>query len=77
MYCSICGSDLNVKEIKNEGAIPYCVSCDKLFFPKVTLAMISILVNSNNQICLVNQRHKKEYKVLLAGFVKPKETLFS
>ena len=54
MYCCVCGNILEVKIIKNEGDIPYCSNCDKLFFPKVDIAMIAILTNDKNQICLVN-----------------------
>ncbi len=75
MYCSECGNKLDVKEITNEGNIPYCSSCDKLFFPTIKLAMIAIVTNDKNQICLVNQNGDNRYKVLIAGYVKPNETL--
>ncbi|XMB72987.1 NUDIX domain-containing protein [Mycoplasmatota bacterium WC30] len=75
MYCTICGSDLELRTIVNEGDIPFCRKCDKLFFPRVNLAMIAILTNTKNQICLINQKGASEYKVLLAGYIKPGETL--
>lgn len=75
MYCTECGSDLVLKEVKKEGDIPYCKNCNKLFFPKVDLAMIAILTNSKNQVCLINQKNRLDYKVLIAGFIKPGENL--
>ena len=75
MYCTICGNKLELRSIDNEGDIPFCKKCNKLFFPKVNLAMIAILTNAENQICLVNQKSLSSYKVLLAGYVKPGETL--
>ncbi len=75
LYCSDCGNKLDIKQIINEGDIPYCSHCDKLFFPKVNLAIIAILTNDKNQICLVNQNGDSRYKVLIAGYVKPNETL--
>jgi NAD+ diphosphatase len=75
MYCSICGNKLIVKPVDKEGDIPYCGQCDKLFFPQINLAMIAILTNSKNQICLVNQNSLSKFKVLIAGYIKPGENL--
>jgi NAD+ diphosphatase len=75
MYCTICGSDLELKTIDKEGEIPFCKKCNKLFFPRVNLAMIAILTNTKNQICLINQKGENKYKVLLAGYIRPGETL--
>ena len=75
MFCSVCGNELDSKMIKNEGDIPYCSNCDKLFFPKMNLAIIAILTNDKNQICLINQKGSNQFKVLIAGFIKPLETL--
>ncbi len=75
MYCKDCGKELDFKNINNEGDIPYCAVCDKLHFPKVNLAMIAILSNQKNQVCLINQNNNFKYKVLIAGFIKPGETL--
>ena len=75
MYCTICGNKLEFKSIDKEGEIPFCKECNQLFFPKVNIAMITILTNTKNQLCLINQKGSKEYKVLLAGYVKPGETL--
>ncbi|XMB66611.1 NUDIX domain-containing protein [Mycoplasmatota bacterium zrk1] len=75
MYCIDCGKELSFKSIDNEGDIPYCADCNKLHFPKVDLAMIAILTNHKNQVCLINQNNDSRYKVLIAGFIKPGETL--
>lgn len=75
MYCSVCGNELSYKSIHNEGEIPFCNDCNKLFFPRVDIAIISILTNQQNEICLTNQNKDTRYKVLIAGFVKPGETL--
>lgn len=75
MFCQLCGSKLQEKEIANEGYIPYCSKCDQLFFPKVNIAMIAILTNSQNEICLIEQNNLSKFKVLLAGYIKPGETL--
>lgn len=75
MYCNECGTKLDRKEIGNEGFLPFCESCSKVFFPKVNLAIIAIITNKTGQICLINQINKPKYKVLVAGYIKPPETL--
>lgn len=75
MYCVKCGSNLSTKYIKNEGDIPYCENCDELFFEKTNIAMIAILVNKFNEICLINQKDVSKYKVLIAGYLKVGETI--
>lgn len=75
MYCTKCGNILGTKNIKNEGDIPYCASCDELFFEKSNVAMIAIVVNKKNQICLINQRVLSPFKVLIAGYRKVDETI--
>lgn len=74
MYCTVCGNELGFKNIINEGEIPFCNECDKLYFPKVDIAMIAILTNKD-KVCLLNQNNVSKYKVLIAGFTKPGETL--
>lgn len=75
MFCTVCGSEMDLKTIDKEGSIPYCKSCDKLFFPKVDIAMIAVLTNNLNQVCLVNQNQLSQHKVLIAGYIKPGETI--
>lgn len=74
MYCTECGNELEFKSIVNEGEIPFCKECNKLYFPKVDIAMIAILTNKD-KVCLLNQNNISKYKVLIAGFIKPGETL--
>lgn len=75
MFCYKCGNELITKYVKNEGEIPYCVMCDELIFPKTNLAMIAILVNEAEEICLINQSNLSIHKVLIAGYVKQGETI--
>jgi len=75
MFCKKCGNKISTRFIKNEGDIHYCETCEEFQFPKTNLAMIAILVNENNQICLINQNRESKYKILIAGFIKQQETL--
>lgn len=75
MYCEQCGTKLGTRFVKNEGEVPYCNTCEKLFFEKSNVAMIAIVVNKDNKICLVNQKGAPKYKVLIAGYLKVGETI--
>lgn len=75
MYCSNCGKLTTLKHVHNEGDIPFCESCNKLFFPTINVAIIAILTNQLGEVCLVDQSSNSSYKVLIAGFIKPEETL--
>ena len=74
-FCSNCGRDLISKKIPNEGLIPYCDNCDKLYFPGADLAVLVILENNNSEICLLRQSKINSYHVLIAGYNKPGESL--
>ena len=74
MFCTVCGNELEFKTIINEGEIPFCKECNKLHFPKIDIAMIAILTNKD-KVCLIDQKEVSKCKVLIAGFIKPGETL--
>ena len=74
-HCTSCGSILEEKEIKGEGVIPYCPQCDKFFFPHVNLAVLVILVNDKEEICLLKQKEVNDFHVLIAGYNKQGESL--
>lgn len=75
MYCSNCGKLTTIKHVHNEGDIPFCEPCNKLIFPTINVAIIAILSNLQGEVCLVDQSSNSNFKVLIAGFIKPEETL--
>ena len=60
-YCEQCGKELVLKSIEKEGKIPYCSSCDKLYFPMFNTAVSMIALNP------------KKDRILLAGYVNKGE----
>ncbi len=74
IYCPTCGKKLQNKTIGDEGLIPYCLTCQKPWFPQSSYAVIVALINEYDEILLLNQKQtSKEYWVLIAGFQKEKE----
>lgn len=74
-YCPYCGSSLTMKEIGDEGLVPYCLSCQKPIFDVMYPCVIIIVVNENKQVCLIKQSYGVDRFVAVAGFTKLGETL--
>ena len=74
-YCTSCGSELIKKEIRGEETIPFCPQCNKLFFPHINLAILVILVNEKEEICLLKQKEVNDFHVLIAGYNDKGESL--
>ncbi|MFK5883806.1 MAG: NUDIX domain-containing protein [Candidatus Izemoplasma sp.] len=74
-YCLECGTKLITKYVKDEGLIPYCESCNKLYFEKVDSAVLVILLNEKDEVCLLKQHDVNTHHVLIAGYITPGETL--
>ena len=54
-YCVHCGTKLVPRELKNEGIIPYCETCQEFRFPIFSVA-VSVEVQSpdREKILLIN-----------------------
>ncbi len=74
-YCKHCGNELITKKIDNEGDIPYCSSCDSLFFPSSDIAIIAVITNDQNEILMLKQNVISDHYVLVAGYYKQGEKL--
>ncbi len=76
LYCPICGNKLSLKEIGDEGMIPYCQKCSKPWFDITYPTVIVLVVNENKEVLLLKQNEvTKDFYVLVAGYHQPKETL--
>lgn len=73
-HCPECGNELILKELKNEGMIPYCSVCGQYRFPTFNVAVSMIVRNrENGKIILIKQYGKDRY-ILVAGYVNRGET---
>ena len=62
-YCPHCGSQLILKEIGDEGFIPYCTNCKIPLFDVFTCAIIVLIINEYNE-ALLNEEYKGLVKKL-------------
>ena len=74
-YCPECGSKLILKEIGDEGQIPYCLNCSRPLFDMFSSCIIVLVVNENGEAALLKQHYiSHQYYTLVAGYMKPGET---
>lgn len=75
-YCQECGRELVPREIGDEGAVPYCMSCKKPYFGHPVTSVLVAVVNDRNQVVLLRQNYvSKSNWVLVAGYIKVGETI--
>lgn len=75
-FCPVCGNELTHKNIKDEGDIPYCNYCSKVFFSFTKQCVLVVIVNEDNQIVLTKQEHIASNQwVLISGYIKQGETI--
>lgn len=69
-YCPQCGSALGLKEIGDEGLVPYCENCAEPYFDGFGTCVIAAVVNGLNEVCLLRQRYVSEHHwVMVAGYI--------
>ena len=75
-YCPQCGEELVLREIGDEGLIPFCITCKIPYFDWFGLCTITVVVNEYNEVILLKQNYvSKDNWVLVAGYIKQGETL--
>lgn len=74
-YCPECGNLLVGKHAGDDGDVPYCEKCDKLWFDTFASASIVLVANEYNEIALLTQGYLSDkYKSFVSGYIKPGET---
>lgn len=70
-YCPHCGEKLVLREIGDEGKIPYCEKCSTPLWDMFTTSVICAVVNEFNEIALIKQSYGDTHKyVCVAGIMK-------
>lgn len=70
-YCCHCGTKTILKEIGDEGKIPYCPSCKVPLWDMFTTSIICAVVNECGEIALLRQDYvSKTHYVCVAGIMK-------
>lgn len=74
-YCPNCGTKLIEKEIGDEGAVPFCQSCNIPLFEMFSSSVITLVVNEYEEAVLLRQNYiSNQYYNLVSGYIKPGET---
>ena len=78
-YCWKCGNKLELKECFNcsvsEGTFPYCENCEEFRFPFFNVAVSMVIYNKDYSKILLIKQYKRDFNILVAGYVNKKETL--
>ena len=70
-FCPHCGTKAVLKEIGDEGLIPYCETCRVPLFDMFSTCIIAAVINECGEVALLQQSHGMEKKyVCVAGYMK-------
>lgn len=74
-YCPYCGKKAEMKEIGDEGVIPYCDVCKVPLWDMFTTSIIAAVVNEYDEVALLRQEYVSTTNhVCVAGVMKPGES---
>ena len=74
-YCAHCGSKAALREIGDEGLIPYCEKCNAPLFDMFPCAIIVLVVNELGEAAVLRQGYISDtYANLVSGYMKSGET---
>jgi len=73
-HCYTCGAALELRELKDEGMVPYCPQCGAYRFPIFSTAIITAVLNPTKDKVLLLQQYGRGAYILLAGYVSKGES---
>ncbi len=73
IYCPKCGEKLRLKEIGDEGNIPYCAQCKRPWFSFSYPCVICLVIGDDDRIALIRQ-YNIQRSICVAGYMKSGET---
>ena len=73
IYCPKCGEKLRLKEIGDEGNIPYCDRCKRPWFSFSYPCVICLVIGEDGRIALIRQ-YNIQRSICVAGYMKSGET---
>ena len=65
LYCPKCGRKLIEKLAGDDGLVPYCEACDKLWFDAFGSCVIIMIVNEMEEVVTLGNAQYGTYKVFL------------
>ena len=73
-FCPICGSKLVLKEAGDDGMVPYCEPCSKMWFDMFSSCIIALVANEYHEIALLRQPSLSDRGVFVSGYITPGES---
>ena len=73
-YCPKCGEKLSLKTIGDEENVPFCLKCERPFFPFSYPCVICLCVGENDEVLLIKQSYGIIRFVCVAGYIKSGES---
>lgn len=73
-YCPDCGAELELRQLGDEQDVPWCVHCDKPWFPVFPAAIIALVHDDEGNVLLLRQNYISEtLRNLVSGYIVPGE----
>ena len=74
-YCPKCGRKLIQKQAGDDGLVPYCEACGKLWFDTFGSCVIIMIVNELEEVVMLRQKYMSdEYMNFVSGYITVGET---
>lgn len=74
-YCPKCGTKNVLKEIGDEGMVPWCETCKRPWFPTFSTCIIALAVDEEGDVAVLRQNYiSAQYHVLVSGYMTPGES---
>ncbi len=73
-FCPVCGNSLVLREAGDDGLVPYCVPCGKMWFDMFSSCVIVLVANELNEIALLRQPSLSERGVFVSGYITSGES---
>ena len=75
-YCNVCGTKAEIREVGDEGEMPFCPTCDKPLFPYFNTCILSLVVDEDGKFALIRQYNlPPNFYIGVAGYMKLGESL--
>lgn len=74
VHCPNCGKKLVLKEIGDEGMVPFCEDCARPWFDMFPSCVIVLVTNERREVALLGQKYiSTKNRTLVSGYMKPGE----
>ena len=74
-YCPHCGTKATLKEIGDEGLMPWCDTCKLPLFDMFSTCIIALVIDQYGEVALLRQGYiSQQYHNLVSGYMQPGES---